>query len=235
MVGRFILLLLLIASSFADNSLRVAVTSSFRPVLEALAADFERQTAISLRLSSAATGLLAQQILAGAPFDLFLAADQERPQLLITTLGLPAYQHGTYARGSLLLVSANEEISDLSNLAAYRGRVVIANPTHAPYGAAAAHVLDRFGFNGERVLANNVAQARQYLALRLVDVGVLAAALATDLDNGRPIALHHHAPILHDYVILGRTAQAQQLLDYLATEPGRALLNQFGYLPPLPS
>ena len=99
-------------------------------------------------------------ILAGAPFDVFFAADRAHPQHLRDALGLPADRVTTYALGALVLVTQDPAVQTLDDLHDYAGRVIIANPLQAPYGAAADQLLDRLGFSGTRVRANNVSQAR---------------------------------------------------------------------------
>ena len=216
----------------ASESLNIAVTASFKPVLDALAAPFAERTGIQLKLSAASSGVLTQQILAGAPFDLFFSADAERPVYLAKALGLPANRIATYALGTLVLVSDDPAVTSVAALADYQGKVVLANPAHAPYGVAAAAVLDQVGFQGVRVLANNVAQARQYLILQLASVGLVTQAVATDLSPQYPVDRRLYAPIVQQRLLLKPSPASERLLAFLVTPQAQAVLKAFGYQVP---
>lgn len=226
---RMILVLLLSPLLAAAEDLNIAVTASFKPVLNALVPLFEAQSGVQLTLSSASTGVLYQQIRNGAPFDLFFAADSDRPEKLMTALDLAPERRQTYAIGRLVLVTTDSKVRDLSDLAGYDRRVIIANPTHAPYGLAADQVLNRLAFSGPRVLANNVSQARQYLSLNLAGVGLIAASMAQGLEGVQPISSEHHSPILQQLVVLTDHPANAEFLTFLMRPETQAVIESYGY------
>lgn len=225
----FLLFVGLILTTNATARLNVAVTASFRPVLEALRVEFEQQSGIELQLSSASTGVLYQQILNGAPFDVFFAADQQRPALLQQRLNLDASHRQTYAIGQLVLVSADVKVQSLADLNRYNARVVIANPAHAPYGAAAQAVLKAQGFSGTAVMANNVSQARQYLSMELASVGLIAASVAADLNIVQSVSETLHGPLDQQRLVLTDHPGNALLVDFLNQPESQIVIEQFGY------
>ncbi len=230
MVAVYRLLLLLVPClGLAQEQLNVAVTASFKPVLETLADPFTESTNIQLSLSSASSGVLYQQIVSGAPFDVFFAADAERPRLLVDRLQLPVNARRDYAMGQLVLVINNTALSGITDLKDYSGRVILANPAHAPYGLAAQQVLDRVGFQGERVLANNVTQARQYLSLGLADVGLIAASVAQGFDDVVELDRTEYDAIRQQLVIVKPSDRVDALIRFLDTPFAKDIIQQQGY------
>ena len=149
--------------------LQVAVASNFRPAAQALVQQFSADTGYEVGLSSASSGKLATQILHGAPFDVFLSADQKMPMLLVDKGKAEASSLYTYAIGRLVLWQAASSITDADNtgsvrsnepatvqsmndqqlaehlkqlLAASKRPLALANPRLAPYGLAAQQVLE---------------------------------------------------------------------------------------------
>ncbi|EAR08187.1 molybdate ABC transporter substrate-binding protein [Reinekea blandensis] len=238
MVRRSVLILILLACVWAsaEERLNVAVTASFRPVLDHLAADFEAQSGIRLNLSSASTGVLYQQIRNGAPFDLFFAADRARPELLQQQWSLVESRRQTYAIGQLVLVSDDPAVQTVADLSQYEGRVVIANPALAPYGEAAQAVLDAQRFPGTPILANNVSQARQYLSMKLARVGLIAASVASGLNWVQDVPDQDAISLEQQLLVLTDHSANAQFLQYLQKKSSQAVFRQFGYrLPGDPS
>jgi molybdate transport system substrate-binding protein len=128
---------------FADQ-IQVAVASNFVPTLRLLTAAFAEQSDHKLRISSASTGKLYAQIIHGAPYDLFLAADAARPARLEQANHTIRGSRFTYAQGRLVLwgPKINSTLPAETLLQSNKIRhISIANPTTAPYGAAARDVL----------------------------------------------------------------------------------------------
>jgi molybdate transport system substrate-binding protein len=152
------------------QTLRIAAAADLQPLLPPLLSQFEQQTGIHAEASYQASATLATQIIDGAPFDLFLAADLSFPQRVIDAGRAEQAVPVPYARGTLVLWTRNDSgVTDLS-LEALRSAAVksiaIANPDHAPYGRAAQAALQHVGlFNTlqpKLVIAENIAQAAQY-------------------------------------------------------------------------
>ncbi|MEM9316745.1 MAG: molybdate ABC transporter substrate-binding protein, partial [Pseudomonadota bacterium] len=160
--------------------MRIAVAANFRGAAQALLAASGLEEQVDTRVSSAASGVLAAQISNGAPFDLFLSADRERPAAL-NAAGIGQKDPVCYARGRLALMGA----ADLeSALADPDLSIAIANPRSAPYGQAAASVLARPDFadmSRRRVLrAANVQQALQFFDSGASDLALVARSPDTE-------------------------------------------------------
>jgi molybdate transport system substrate-binding protein len=154
----------------AGKELRIAAAADLQPLLPPLLHQFEQETGIHAEASYQASATLATQIIDGAPFDLFLAADLSFPQRVIDAGRAEQAVPLPYARGTLVLWTRTDSgVTDLSlealGSAAVRS-IAIANPDHAPYGRAAQATLRHVGlFNTlqpKLVIAENIAQAAQY-------------------------------------------------------------------------
>lgn len=239
----------------------VAVATNFLLPLRALAADFEARTGHGARLVSGSTGQLYAQIVQGAPYDLFLSADEERPRKLEQAGRIVPGSRRPYAFGRLALWSADPARIGADGAAALRalgrGRLAIANPALAPYGAASQQTLERLGLwqplQDRLVRGVNVAQAFQFAstgnaALSFIALSQLRARMneaeaeakaggAKGAETGSawivPDSLHR--PIRQDAVLLRRAEDneaAAALFAFLA-EPGvRRRIESFGYSAP---
>jgi molybdate transport system substrate-binding protein len=216
----------------ADEPLRLAVAANFRGAAEALAARFTEIHGTEVVISSAATGVLAAQWRRGAPFDLLLAADRERPAALAAE-GLSQGPSDCYAVGSLVLLGGGSLEPALADATL---SIAIANPRSAPYGAAAIAVLERPGFAGPGarrvVMGGNVQQAYQFFASGAADLALVARSLSPR--EGLPIPVAWHAPIEQHAIINAGSPRgdlARALLALLQEPAGLRLLAQFGYQP----
>lgn len=214
----------------ADDPLRLAVAANFRPAAEALAVRFTERHGTDIVISSAATGVLAAQWRSGAPFDLLLAADRERPAALAAE-GLTQGPSHCYAVGSLVLLGAAALEPALADAAL---SIAIANPRSAPYGAAAIAVLKRPGFVGPGarrvVMGSNVQQAYQFFASGATDLALVARSLSPG--EGLPVPTAWHAPIEQHAIINASSPRgdaARALLALLRAPAGLRILAQFGY------
>lgn len=219
--------------SFANERLHVAVTASFKPVIEALSQPFFEKTQIQLVISSASTGVLYQQIVRGAPFDVFLAADAQRPALLIETLSLSEQALFTYALGKLVLISHTPLVQSVIDLSDFDKKIIIANPLLAPFGTAANQVLQSVGNESTLIQANNVAQARQYLSLKLANVGLISASLSAGFDSVVEVPTSMYDVIVQQGVILKSNKQSALFLDFLNKPESQQLIQQMGYQLPV--
>ena len=224
----------------ADEAL-VAVAANFAEPLAEVERAFEEQKPHELRVAVGSTGKLYAQILHGAPFDILLAADQERPELLeVAGLTVPGSRH-TYATGRLTLWSADPERiqGDIPALLAAGNfrRLAIANPALAPYGAAAREVLQEFGLyeaiREKIVTAENIGQTYAMVATGNAEMGFVAASgLRTSGGSRWDVPADRHAPIRQDAVLLARAANniaAREFIDFLRGERARAIISGFGY------
>ena len=221
------------------GAVKAAVAANFTTAMREIATGFERATDHTVLLSFGSTGTLYAQILNGAPFAVFLAADQERPRLLAQAG--QAERPFTYAVGKLALWSRRPGFVDAQGQVLTQGaftHLAIANPKTAPYGLAAMEVLERLGLKAilapRLVQGDSIAQARQFVATGNAELGFVALAqVLLDPSGSRwdvPQALY--TPIRQDAVLLqAGTHQpaARALVDYLKGTEARAIIQRFGY------
>lgn len=224
-------LLLCATPAFAQQTLRLAAAADLQPVLPPLLAQFQQQTGIQVLASYQSSATLATQIVQGAPFDLFMAADLSFPQRVIDAGKAEESQPLPYAHGTLVLWTRND--SGLSTLSLEVLRepavksVAIANPEHAPYGRAARAALDHAGLlaavQSKLVVAENIAQAAQYADSGNAQVGFisLTSALTPRLTaDGHSIRVpaEDYPPIVQGAIVIkgsANAAGAHRFLDFL--------------------
>jgi len=223
----------------------VAVATNFASALESLGPEFESASGHTLSIVAGSTGKLYAQIVRGAPFQVFLAADQERPRRLQEEgFGIPGTCF-TYAIGRLALVSNRLDVTGGPTVLRERAvrHVAIANPDLAPYGAAARQTLEGLDLwrplTGRLVVAQNVGEAFAMVVTGNADAGfvalssVLATAKASSLSRW-DVPAERHAPIRQDAILLARGEGAQGarlLLDFLAGPAAQSRLGALGYAP----
>ena len=231
-----------LSTALGDEAL-VAVAASFVAPMEAVAAAVEADTTHVVTLVSGSTGGLYAQILNGAPFDVFVAADAERPRLLESSGHGIAGTRATVALGRLVLLSSDTALIETHGLDALREasirRIAIANPRLAPYGVAAQQTLETLGLwqqiQPRLVRGESVAQTYAMTVTANAELGFVALAqtLAHDADVAYTrVPEELHAPIRQDMIVLDRArdnAAAQVVYDFLLSARGRELVEGFGY------
>jgi molybdate transport system substrate-binding protein len=217
----------------APQTMHLAAAADLQPVLPPILDDFEHQTGIHVLASYQSSATLATQIVDGAPFDLFMAADLSFPQRVIDAGKAEDKQPVPYARGTLVLWTRNDSgVSDLS-MAALRGSaiqsVAIANPEHAPYGRAAQAALNHEGLMAavqpRLRTAENIAQAAQFADSGNAQVGFisLTSALTPRLSaDGHFIRVpaEDYPPIQQGCVVVkgsANSAAAHRFLEFIRT------------------
>lgn len=223
------------------ETLRVAVASNFRPAMLQLAERFEQDSGQQLTLIFGSTGKHYAQIVNGAPFDAFLAADAERPRRLEQEGHALPGSRFVYALGRLVLWSPDTALVDDSGAILRSDRfrhLAIANPDLAPYGAAAREVLRALGvweaLQGRLVRGENIAQAYQFVASGNAELGfvaraqrVAAGADATGSSWTPPAALY--GPIEQQAVLLTDSPATRAFAAFLQSAEARALIRAAGY------
>lgn len=219
----------------------VAAASNFRGAAQAIAERFEAATPHRAVLVFGSTGKHYAQIVNGAPFGVFLAADAERPERLERSGHAVAGTRFSYALGRLALWSANPDlVADGAAVLAQGGfrRLAIANPALAPYGRAARETLEALGAwqltEPRLVVAENVAQAYQYVASGNAELGLLAWPLL--LQGASPptgswwrVPQDLHGAIDQQAVLLRESAAGRAFIDYLRGEEALAIIRAQGY------
>ena len=235
------------ASPIAAAEATVAVASNFLGTARALTTRFEANSDHSVRVVSGSTGTLFAQIVHGAPFDVFLAADLDRPEALVARGLAIAESARPYAEGRLVLLTpariADPEQARSVLASAGLGRIALANPALAPYGRAARETLESLGVGPvvrERlVIVENVAQVFALVATGNVGAGFVARAQIETGAGPRGAALERwsvprdlHPPILQGVVLLERArenAAARAFLSFLSSEPAQRTIRAHGY------
>lgn len=223
---------------------QVAVAANFAEPIKAIAAVLQKTTGHTLKISTGASGAFYTQIKNGAPFDAFLSADNERPELLEKEgLAQPGTRF-TYALGKLVLWSVRPGRVDGQGAvlkSADLGKVGYANPKTAPYGAAAVQVLDRLGLKGsvtpKLVQGESIGQAYSFVKTGNADVGFVA--MSQVLEGGKlkegsvwVVPQAHYDAIRQDAVLLKRGANneaAKELFKLLQSPNIKDLIRSYGY------
>lgn len=217
--------------------LTVAAASNFAAPAAELAAAFAASGGPPVRVVTGSSGKLYAQILAGAPFDVLLSADQEKPAALAASGAGLADTRFTYAVGRLALYSSAPDAAVEGGRALRGGgRLALANPRLAPYGRAAMETLEALGlgdFPARRMATSeNVAQAWQFAASGNAPLGFVALSQTLARPGGAvwlvPESLH--APIRQDAIALARGAPAaRDFLAFLRSPAARRIIKAAGY------
>jgi len=226
------------------GEVQVAVAANFAGPMASIGQAFTAATGHQLRVSSGATGKFYSQIVAGAPFEVLIAADDETPQRLVVEGHAVAGSDFVYAIGRLVLWSAQPGLVDDQGavLAASRfSFLAIANPKVAPYGRAALEALKARGLSGalaaKLVTGESIAQAYQFVSTGNAELGFVAWSQVAV--PGRPVPGSYwlvpadlYGEIRQRAVLLKHgqgNAAAIALLAYLKSAPARDLIKSFGY------
>lgn len=223
------------------REVRVAVAANFSGAAREIAGMFEKKTGDEVVLSFGSTGTLFAQISQGAPFDIYLAADQAHPTMAVKQGLAVAGSRFTYATGRLVLFSRNGSLvhGAATLRAAKFDRIAIANPATAPYGAAAVEVMRSLGayatLSGRIVEGENVTQTYQFVATGNAPLGFVALSQVIGRAGGSRWLVPEklHAPIAQDAVLLERGAgnpSARAFLAFLEGPEAAAVKKKYGYV-----
>lgn len=221
------------------DTLRIAVASNFSDAIRPLARQFESDSGHRVQLIFGSTGKHYAQIVNGAPFDAFLAADSRRPQLLEDQeLAVPGSRF-TYAIGRLVLWSPSSEGGDLRQQL-QQGRfehLAIANPKLAPYGRAAWQVLETLGqaraLRGKTVRGENIGQTFHFISSGNAELGFVALSQLQRQPQSTGRIWHIdpqlYQPIVQQAVQLRRSTALDAFMNYLRSEAVVKQLHSYGY------
>jgi molybdate transport system substrate-binding protein len=226
------------------DEIRVAVATNFATTMDELVAQFEEASEHTVTLSAGSTGAHYAQIKNGAPFELFFAADVERPKLLEDEGVAVAGSRFTYAIGRVALWSLRAGFVDAEGRVLETGsfrHIAIANPDLAPYGAAAREVLERRGLwealRDRIVQGQDIGQTYSFVYTGSAELGFIAYSQIVRGDD-TPIAGSFwlvpdelHAPIEQQAVLLEDAPAARAFLDFVKGVDARAIIRKFGYGP----
>lgn len=230
----------------ADEVL-VAVAANFAAPMQKIASAFEQISGHRVILSLGGTGKLYAQIVNGAPFEVFLSADQATTQRLEQEGFAVKGSQFTYAIGKLVLWSSDPKLVDVGGTILKRGdfqRLAVANPKTAPYGAAAFSVLRQLDLlsqlQARLVQGENIGQTYQFVATGAAQLGFVA--LSQVMSEGSLIAgsvwrvpENFYQPIRQNALLLNKGKNhkaAQELLTYLKGVNAQAVMLGYGYATP---
>ncbi len=238
------LMSILLAMPVMAAEVTVAVAANFTAPMKQIAAEFEKDTGYKTELAFGSSGKFFAQIKNGAPFQLFLSADDETPAQLVKDGLAVAGSRFTYAIGTLVLWSAQPGFVDPKGEVLSKGtfaKIAIANPRLAPYGTAAVEVLTKLGLltalQPKFVLGENISQTYQFVGTGNAALGFVA--LSQIMKDGRVtggsawiVPGKMHSPIRQDAVLLATgkdNAAARALLAYLKTGKVKKIIRSYGY------
>jgi molybdate transport system substrate-binding protein len=239
-----VLALLLVGQTSGAATVLVAVAANFSKPMTEIAAEFEKATGHSAKLSFGSSGKFVSQLENGGPFEVLLSADEKGPQKLVQDSLAVANSQFTYALGRLVLWSATPGYVDDQGKILTTGdfkHLALADPKLAPYGAAAVEVLQKQGLFEKLqplfVQGENIAQTYQFISTANAELGFVA--LSQVFENGKIatgsgwiIPGDYYAPIRQGAVLMKQGAEnpaAPALLNYLKSAPALAIIEKYGY------
>ncbi|KIE17607.1 molybdenum ABC transporter substrate-binding protein [Smithella sp. SC_K08D17] len=225
----------------AEEKISVAVAANFISAFKDMAADFEAKTKIKVEGTFSSTGNLYSQITNGAPYDLFLSADEERPAKL--------YKDGAggtpfiYAKGQAVLWAANKDFCKAKTWQdALKNdkikKIAIANTQTAPYGTSAMKALEKVGMwkelQSKLVVAQTIAQSFQYASTESVDAGfcAMSATVSAEGKKGCFFVINEAPEIIQSACILKRTANraaVEKFVEFLSSPAAKEIKVKYGY------
>lgn len=234
-------------NALGQKELRVAAAADLQSALPVLAAEYEKTTGVKLVVSYGSSSTLATQILNGEPMDLFLGADFVFPEKVVAAGLADAKSPVAYAKGTLVLWTRKD--SPLLPLSMDRltdprvKTIAIANELHAPYGRAAVSALRRLrlydAVSPHLVVAENVAQAAQFVESGNAQVGLISLTAATsehfkEIGTYAPVPTMAYPEIRQCAVVMvksERRAEAHAFLDWLLSSAVQGNLTKLGLGP----
>ena len=228
------------------EELQVAVASNFNQAIASIVVEFEAASGHRVTVIPGSTGKHFAQIIHGAPYDVFLAADVRRPEELEKRgMALPGSRF-TYAVGKLVLWSPQPGLVDGEGAVLRGGNfrfLAIANPRHAPYGRAAREILQAMDLwedlTGRIVRGENISQAFHYVKSGNAELGFIARSQLHNLDAGSKgshweMPGRLYAPILQQAVLLKEKVSGREFLSFIRSEAGLKIICSYGYDAPDP-
>jgi molybdate transport system substrate-binding protein len=231
---------LLGAGLAAAAETRVAVAANFTEPAKALAARFKARTGHTAGLSFGSSGQFYAQIAYGAPYEVFLSADVERPQKAESKGLAVAGSRFTYATGRLVLWSRKPGLVDSRGAVLRSGRfqkLAMADPKVAPYGVAAVETLQKLALyptlRPKLVQGASITQAFQFVDTGAAELGFVAMSQVTGKGGSRwLVPASYHTPIDQQAVLLkpgADSAAARAFLVFLRTPEAKTIIRRHGY------
>jgi molybdate transport system substrate-binding protein len=248
--------LLVAVPAGAQSTVRIAAAADLEPVLPPILDQFQQTTGIHAEATYQASAMLTTQIENGAPFDIFLSANLDYPQKLISAGLAQGLGDGTggepilYAKGTLVLWTRKDARLPAPSLDLLRSplltHLAIANPDRAPYGKAAVAFLQDAGLyqslKPKLVIAENISQAAQFVDSGNAEAGLISMTSALTprlIADGHSFVIPagRYPPIEQGAVLISKSAQrvaAKKFLVFLMSAPVQEELRKYGLTPGRP-
>ncbi len=234
------------AHAEAPSPLKVAAAADLAIAFQDVGAAWEKRSGDKVVFSFGSTGLLEKQIVEGAPFDVFAAANVSFADQAVAKGACLADSKALYARGRIVVwwrkdskVAPPRSLAELADKRFIK--VAIANPAHAPYGKAAREALQKTGawaaVQPKLVFGENIQQTMQFAQSGNVEAAVVALSLAVIADGSYLLVDEAlHAPIDQAMVVCGkdaeRTKRARAFTTFVNSVDGRRIMKKYGFLLP---
>lgn len=226
----------------ASDKLTIAAASNTQFAIKEIISKFEDQHGIDCELILSSSGKLTAQILEGAPYDIFLSADEKYPYTIHEN-GQSAAVPKIYAEGKLVLWSTAQDIAiNLETLITDEiSHIAIANPKTAPYGRAANEVLNKIGIlkdiEDKLVYGESISQANRFVSSGAAEIGFTSKSvvLSSELQrvaNWIEIPSKMHTPLTQSAILIKSKQpkkEAKQFFDFLFSTEAQKVLKDFGY------
>lgn len=229
--------------AFAATTI-VAVAANFTEPMNEIADTFEKATGHSAKLSFGSSGKFVAQIENGAPFEVLLSADAEKPEKLEKNKMAVSGSRFTYAIGKLVLWSAKPGyVDDQGRILETGGfkHLALADPKLAPYGEAAVEFLKNKGLFDKLqplfVLGENISQTHQFISTGNAELGFIALSQVIEdgkiaKGSGWVVPEKLYPPIRQDALLLNKGAEnpaAAALMQFLKSAEARTIIQKYGY------
>ena len=232
---------LVLATPALAAETKVAVAANFTEPAKEIAAAFAKATGNTATLSFGSSGAFYTQMTQGAPFEVFLSADADRPKKIQDDgLGVPGSRF-TYAIGRLVLYSATPGLVDGEGAVLRTGsfaKLSIADPKAAPYGLAAMQTMTKLGLLGtltpKIVTGSSITQAYQFVATGAAELGFVALSQVVNVAGGSRwvVPASFHAAIDQQAVLLrvgAANPAARAFMKFLKSPAALAIIKRYGY------
>lgn len=227
--------------------IRVAAASDLKFALDSIIAVFQKQHAATIQPIYGSSGKLFEQILNGAPFDIYLSADIRYPEEL-SEKGHAASKVYPYGVGRLVLWSRKINTEEMGIQALNDPgvkKIAIANPRHAPYGQRAQEALKHYNLfeklEKQLVFGENISQTAQFVTTGAADIGIIALSLALSPAMKRYTSSYYlipetsHQPLIQGGVVTNYGSGKNPVnlfFEFLKSETSVAILQQYGFTKP---
>jgi molybdate transport system substrate-binding protein len=231
------------------GEITVAAAADLTFVFKEVGARFQKETGNSIKLSYGSSGNFFSQIKNGAPYDMFFSADVSFPKKLEAAGLIEPGSLYEYATGKVVIWVPSKSKLDINQglkvlLDPGIGKIAIANPVHAPYGAAAVAAMQHEGMydqvKAKIIQGDNILQAAQFVESGNADVGLIALSLALappmkSAGHFVEIPSTDYPPVIQAVVILKSAKDkdtAEKFLKFLKEPSTVAIMQQYGFVPP---